>query len=116
MRGEYRGLIGLSTISAFSFWLVQLIPWLRYRQIEKKKIENALNKIDSLSKEERLIIAYCIWKNQSTIYLPLNDPGCLALSQKGLIKPATNTGIGNTQIHPFIIPNFIFHRFLMNQS
>jgi len=58
LRNQYRGWIGVGTLAAFCFWLVQLWPkfrdWLDARQEEKKVLKN----LNTLTKKEYLVLAF----------------------------------------------------------
>lgn len=88
----YKGLIGLITLAAFIFWLVQLEPWTRitqWRSAYKKRIQ--INRVDqditALSPDEKLRLAYCLDRNRTYIVLDINDPIAISLRRKGILIP-----------------------------
>ena len=83
----YRGWIGLATLAAFVFWLVQLGLWKGFKQwwSTYKSQSQTYWIINSLSADEKLRLAYCLDRNRPYIWLDVNDPAAVSLRQKGLL-------------------------------
>lgn len=105
LREHYRGWIGLATLSAFSFWVIQLWPLLRRWQQNRRRKAEILEAINSLSVYENFLLAYCLDRNQRTICLKITDVAAGSLCQKGLLIRADN---GHFMAFPHTIPLFVW--------
>ncbi len=113
IRQTYRGWIGLGTLAAFSFWLVQLIPLYHGKRRAKKIRAQIIGSLNSLSPEEWLLIAYCLERNQQTLTLEITHRAAGALSAKGIF--VRSAGIGNQLAWPYTIPDFLWHYLTANR-
>jgi hypothetical protein len=107
IRENYRGWIGIGTLAAFAFWLVQLIPAFQNWRAVKKIREEIIHSVDSLSPEERRLLAFCLWRNQQTITLEITHRAAGALVAKGMLIQANVTG--DILAWPFTVPDFLWH-------
>jgi len=103
---QFRPWIGLATVAAFCLWLVQMFPILRAARLRKRDREAAVAHLLTLSTQEWFILAYCLYRGQRTIYLPLTDQAAHSLCDKGLLCAAGGTG--NILDWPFTIPDFVW--------
>jgi len=106
LRNQYRGWIGLATLAAFAFWLVQLIPAIRATKHGKQFRDAVLNSLNGLTGQERFLLAYCIHTNQRTVYLKLTDSAGQSLCNQGLLEKAGGTGSMLTW--PHTMPMFVW--------
>lgn len=106
IRDAIRGWIGLLTLLAFTFWIVQLLPLWHTRRAVKRARAQAFRSLQSLSAEEWLLVAYCLNRRQQTITLELTHAAAGALKAKGIFIMAG--GVGNTLAWPFTIPDFLW--------
>lgn len=109
LRDQIRPWIAIATLAAFAFWLVQLWPiasgWWQRRQHQKAIIA----RLDSLSEDERALLAYCLARNRSTLLLEANERwfnAATALCQKGLMQKAT--GVIDACAWPHTIRDFVW--------
>jgi hypothetical protein len=86
IRDHYRPWIGLGTLGAFAFWLVQLLPAMSRRLSSSKYQATVLKNLNGLTREERFQLAYCIHRGQRTLYLRITDAAAQSLRNKGLLK------------------------------
>jgi hypothetical protein len=107
IRENYRGWIGIGTLAAFAFWLVQLIPEYRAARNVKRMRDETIHSISSLASEERLLLALCLNRNQQTITLEITHRAAGALVAKNMLIMAS--GVGNQLAWPFTIPDFLWH-------
>lgn len=114
IRENYRGWIGIGTLAAFAFWLVQLIPSFQNRRAIKKIREEIIQSVNSLSPEEQLLLAFCLWRNQQTITLEITHRAAGALVAKGMLIRAD--GIGDTLAWPFTVPDFLWNHLRLNHQ
>ena len=89
LRSEIRPWIGIGALAAFSFWVVQLWPIVGKWWHRRRRQKAVIAQLDSLSDDERILLAYCIERNRLTILLSvgtreLNTPS--GLCQKGLLS------------------------------
>ena len=100
----YRGWVGLATLAAFIFWLVQLQPWeyvssiLNQHRLQGEIVEY----LATLSPQERFLLAYCLHRNQQSINIQLSDPVAATLRQKGLLRQSL--GVGDISKWPHMVP------------
>jgi hypothetical protein len=109
IRSHYRGWLGVITLASFAFGVVQLIPSLWWRNREYKRRKGILNSIDTLSKEELLILTKGIVNGQQTILEDATNPYAHSLCEKGLLVQVTATT--RLDCWPFIIPDFVWRHF-----
>ncbi len=107
IRSSHKSWIGFSTLAFFVFWLVQLWPWLKEKQEGIQLRREALKALDTLSSDERFLLAYCLDRGQRTVCLEITYPAALALCQKSLLVKADE---GNIMAWPHTIPSFIWDR------
>ena len=113
IRQVHRTWIGLVTLAGFIFWMVQLLPCLTEWNLQRKLPKLALEAIESLSEEEKLILAYCLVKNQRTILLPISNPAVAALCDKWLLEKAEE---GNILRYPYTVPLQVWRRLAVYQD
>ncbi|HEU6449655.1 MAG TPA: super-infection exclusion protein B [Verrucomicrobiae bacterium] len=106
IRESFRGWIGIGTLAAFAFWCVQLIPLYQTKRNNKKRRQKIIQALNSLSGEERVLLAYCVCRNQQTINLEITHRAASALVAKSMLVMAS--GIGNQLAWPFSIPDFLW--------
>ncbi len=112
IREHFRGWIGLGTIVAFAFWLVQLVPsWQQARAIKKYR-RRIIETLTSLSADEWLLLAFCVHRNQRTLTLEVTHRAVNALKAKGLIVMAS--GVGNNLAWAYTIPDFVWEHLNKN--
>jgi len=112
-----RGYISLAAILAFCLGIVQLFPSVQEWWRTRKHRAIMLAQLDSLSKEEKLLLAYCVSRKRRTLLLVLfSTPANVAagLSQKGLIQPAMGTQ--NTNAWPHTIPAFVWEEIVVRYA
>jgi Super-infection exclusion protein B len=106
IRDHYRPWIGLGTLGAFAFWIVQLLPVMARRLLSSKYQATVLKNLSGLTREERFQLAYCIYRGQRTLYLRITDSAAQSLCNKGLFE--VSTGQGSMLAWPFSIPLFVW--------
>ena len=106
LRDSYRPWIGVTTLAAFVFWVVQLVPHMHQYISRWKQRREVIRSLESLSEEEWLILAYCMERNQRTITLTLADRVAGSLMAKGLLVMAS--GLGNQLAWPNTIPTHLW--------
>ena len=85
IRTQYRGFVGIGTLAALIFCAVQLFP-LAVKSIGGGRARNqTLASLDSLSVEERLLLAYCFFRGQKTVTLSFVDGVARGVSQRGFL-------------------------------
>jgi hypothetical protein len=104
IRDSFRAWIGVATLAALSFWIVQLTPSLQAWWKYCKRRSEALGNLESLSSREREILAYCLRRNQRTVDIPLEDPAARSLQSKGLLEAVA--GYGNATEWPWTVPTW----------
>jgi hypothetical protein len=104
----YRTFIGIATIVAFVLWIIQLEPWeIIFDLLNEKRFNKEFSaKIDDLSDEERILLAYCIARKKQTIHLTVNHSVATSLRAKGFLNYID--GIFNSHSTPFTIPSFVW--------
>lgn len=102
LRAQYRGWIGAATLGAFVFWSVQLVPFIEWKIQKNLGQTSTLKNLSGLSREERFLLAYCVDRNERTLYLPISNGPANSLSYKGLMEPSR--GIGTALEWSFTIP------------
>lgn len=103
---DHRGWVGAATLLLFALWVAQMIPSIRRWRKGRGARRSALAALDSLSPEERLLLIYCLARNQQTLTLKVGHRAASALVSKGLLAMAG--GIGDTLAWPHTIPNFVW--------
>ena len=106
VRISFRPWIGLGTLTAFAFWLVQLIPEFRRYQQGKDYRRQVIDALESISPEEWILLGYCLQENQQTITLSLIDRTAVSLVARGILVQAS--GVGNNTAWPYTIPDFLW--------
>ncbi len=108
---DYRAFIGLLTLFSLVFFIIQLIPAIskKYRLHQYKK--QLLNELYSLSKEEKVLLLYCLYNNQKTISLPITHSVANRLKSKGILK--MSHGTGNSLAWSYNIQNDIWNKLQM---
>lgn len=114
IRTFFRGWIGVGTLAAFAFWCVQLIPLYQTKRNAKKYRERVIQSVSSLSPDEWLLVAYCLYRNQQTITLEITHRSANALVAKGIMIMAS--GMGNQLAWPFTIPSFLWEYIKSNRQ
>ena len=109
---NYRGWIGLGTIVAFAFWLVQLVPfWQQERAVKRYKMK-VLQSLSSLSFDELFLLAFCVNRSQRTLTLEVTHRAANALKAKGLLEMAS--GNGNITAWAYTVPDFVWEHLCKN--
>ncbi len=110
LRESYRGYIGFGTLAAFVFWLIQIsAKWLENVKGNKRKFERqeeVLQNLKTLSDNEELIIIYCFYNGQTTIFLNVTSAEANSLCAKGLLQLGAKQG--HMLNYPFTIPSFVW--------
>lgn len=101
-----RSWIGLATLAAFAFWLVQLYPVYQQYRARRKYREQVIRALASLSPEEWVMLGYCLDQNQQTITPSIVDSVAGALLARGLLERPG--GVGNQLAWPHTIPDFLW--------
>lgn len=113
----YRGWIALVGIAALCFGVVQFIPAIRARWGQRRIRKNALRALDALSQEERLLLAYCLYRGRRTVLLHLTEtPANVAagLGHKYLMMMAA--GSHNVLAWPHTIPDFVWEELQLRRD
>ncbi len=103
---KYRGWISITTLASFFLWVVSIYSWFSSYWNSRAIRKQALEFLGSLSQNEKWVITYCLYKNQSTIYSNILEPETIALEQKGILIQAC--GDSNPLARPFTFPNYIW--------
>ncbi|MFY9101054.1 super-infection exclusion protein B [Aliarcobacter cryaerophilus] len=105
---DHRAFIGLLTLFSLVFFIIQLIPAIskKYRLHQYKK--QLLNELYSLSKEEKVLLLYCLYNNQKTISLPISHSVANRLKSKGIL--IMSRGTENILACPYNIHNDIWNK------
>jgi hypothetical protein len=106
--------IGLGTLAAFSFWVIQLIPSLSDYWLKRKFKRQIIRALDFMSPEEWVLLAYCLKQNQQTVTLSLVDRAAGSLTARGILDRAG--GVGNQLAWPYTIPTFLWKHLLKNRE
>lgn len=110
----YRPWVGFTTLFAFVFFFIQLIPWVKdkieYRQYKLSLLEE----LDSLSKEEKVLLLYCLDNNQKTISLPMTHSTANRLTSKNIMLMAS--GAGNLTSWAFNINDIVWSKLKKNRE
>jgi hypothetical protein len=114
IRNSLRPWIGLGTLSAFSFWLIQLIPKYQYFRRSRRYRAEMIRSLKSISPEEWILLAYCLERNQQTITLSIVDRYAGSLVARGILERAG--GIGNQLAWPYTIPTYLWAHLLTNRE
>jgi hypothetical protein len=110
LRNNYLHWISVGTFVclgvALSGYAKSIGDWWRERQaVEKAKWRFMLH-LDSLSAQERLILAYCLSRNTTTILLSAIDGPAASLCSKGFLYKWLGTG--HILAWPYIIPEHVW--------
>jgi hypothetical protein len=106
--------LGLGTLAAFSFWLVQLIPAFQSFRSRRRYRMEMIRSLKSISPEEWILLAYCIERKQQRITLTIVNRVAGSLVSRGILKRAE--GGGNIVAWPYTIPNFLWEHLLANRE
>ena len=101
-----RPYVGVITLAAFVFWIIALVPWFQTRRRTREYLETTLANFKTLSEDERLVMAYCVYREQRTVLLPAIEPVALSLCSKGLLDQME--GHGNIAAWPFTVPEHVW--------
>jgi hypothetical protein len=113
LRNVAGGWIGLATVGAFAFWLVQLWPWACGKYLTFRRRRETLKSIDSLNGNELFFVRYCLHKMHRTVYLSLGNAAGESLCQKGLIERAR---MGDRVAYPYTIPLHVWKNLLLKKA
>ncbi len=109
-RAEYSKWIGPATIGAFCLWLpspaAAFWGWARRRLKSRRQRRNALASLETLSKEEYLLLGYFVHHDAPTQLLIANYPPARSLCSKGLMSAVAGTGYMFNW--PYTIPSRIW--------
>ena len=111
IRENYRGWIGIGTLAAFAFWLVQLIPEYKTARNTNKRRDEVIRSISSLSSDERFLFAFCLNRNQQIVTLEITHRIAGALVAQNMIMAS---GVGNQLAWPFTVPDFLWQHIVAN--
>lgn len=114
IRESIRPYLGLGTLAAFSFWLVQLIPHYRTLRARQRYRANLLRTLDSISPEAWTLLAYCLEMNQQTITLEITDRTANALRAQGILRRAG--GAASILAWPYTIHADVWEHLLRNRK
>lgn len=114
IRDSFRGWIGIGTLCALAFWLIQLIPFWRETRAIKRHKASVIDAISSLSPEEQMLLAFCVDRNQRTLTLEITHRVANALKSKGMLVAATGTG--NSLAWAFTIPSHLWDYLQQNRE
>jgi Super-infection exclusion protein B len=110
LRVEYRPWIGVVTIASLILWAVHYmarIPdWMQKRRRVAQQKRSALKNIETLAREERLLLAFFLYHGAPTRYIPVNYAPARSLCSKGLLR--TVGGTGHMFSWPYTIPDFVW--------
>ena len=109
IRESYRSWIGIATSGFFAIWIVQLWPSFKQWWRSRRQQSEILKFVKTLSEDERLLLAYCLDRNQQTVRVDMFSPmgaAAASLHQKGLMEPAE--GLGSAIDWPYTIPTFVW--------
>lgn len=114
-RNTHRIWIGPTTLLAFAL-LMSFVLWslprrFRAARVARMRKTTILQQLDSLSNEERLVLAFFMHSGSSTQYLWANFGPAQALCSKGLLRQLRGTG--SLFSWPYVIPEFVWSE--MNQ-
>lgn len=128
----FRGWIGLVTLALLILWSVQLWTSSSERRRSEKEAKakaeaeaeaeadserhaqrEALDSLTTLSRNERLVIMYALYRGQQTVFTKFADQAAQALCSKGLLIPAPQ---GDAFNFPFTIPNFVWRQLQKHKS
>ena len=111
---DYRAFIGLLTLFSLVFFIIQLIPAIskKYRLHQYKK--QLLNELYSISKEEKVLLLYCLANNQKTISLPISHSVANRLKSKGIL--IMSGGAGNMTAWAYNIDDDIWEKIKQDHS
>jgi hypothetical protein len=116
IRDTAGGVIGIATMAALVFWLVALLQTFQdWRERCKRRTAIRLS-LDTLSRQERWLLAYCLIRKRQTLLLSrISSSGNVAagLCQKGLMIPAA--GVQNRFAWPYSIPPFVWRELRRRQ-
>ena len=121
LRARYRGMISIVMLVAFAFWLfTHLHEYVNLKKEIKEMTNSALKtvaieekydrvvrphslqkKLEFCSVPEKLIISYCLKKNQDIIYLPCQHAAVLALVEREIFKRPDTADESHSQVAPF---------------
>ena len=105
----YRGWIAMVGIAAMCFGIVQFIPAIKARWGQRRIRKIAFRALGALSREERLLLAYCVCRGRRTVLLHLAEaPANVAvgLGHKSLMVMAG--GRHNVLAWPHTIPDIVW--------
>jgi hypothetical protein len=114
IRGALSPWLGLVTLSAFSFWLVQLIPEYQKLRARRRMREEMTRSLEFISPEEWILLAYCLKNNQQTITLSIVDRVAGSLAARGILVRAA--GVWNQLAWPFTLHKIIWEHLLLNRE
>jgi hypothetical protein len=113
-RDGHRSWIGLPTLGAAIFGVIQLIPEYRRKKLEREHRNAVISSLNTLSDEEWVMIAYCMEHSQQTIALHISDRVANALVARGLLMKFAGHAAANSW--PFTIPKFLWEHLLSNRE
>jgi len=113
-REQHRSWIGLATMAAFVFWLVQMIPSIRRSRESRRYRAEVIKHLGGLTPQERFLLAFCVSAGQRTIYMKLSDASAQSLCDKGLLEKATGTG--SMLAWPYSVPSFVWDYLRANRD
>lgn len=119
LREDHRTWIGIGTIAGLVIWVTYALGhlykrggrWLSRRKSRRQVL--AMLATGDLEQEEYRLLAYYVWKNGRTQYLPLHYPPARSLASKGVLKPIS--GQGSMMAWPCVVPTYVWD-FLRNNK
>lgn len=105
-REQYRSWISIFTIIAGVTLFCRLVCYyfMAFKRLRMR--HEVLRQLFVLSREEKLILYFCVLNNSATVLAPHGNSFLQALCSKGLIKEAGGTGV--ILSWPYTIPNWIW--------
>ena len=102
LRHNYATWIGPITLFA---WLSVAVLCVAKILSKRASERDCIAHLESLSDGEKVIVKFCVWKNQQQVILKSTDPHAMSLVRKGILIPAHS---GTHWSYSFIIASFVW--------
>lgn len=89
LRQRYGLWVTLAGLLFGALWVAQLFASAREWWEARRTDHDAIGHLAHLSDPERIVIAWCIWRDQRTAYLAVTDSAGASLASKGIVESAT---------------------------
>lgn len=122
LRNDFKGIVGIITLTSGVFGVVQLIPYLQDRKLRSDTVKSIEGAFSGLSIEECALIAEMIAKGQQTTYVSMTAYGgghtyfaaAQTLCSKGiLIQPS---GAFDSRSVPFVMSQVAWKYICKNRN